>query len=894
MAIKMQYTIENITHTSVRYLTGIKAYFVGLILLLISCPGTAQNNNKKELIAADYSLWSYLTLQKLSENAKWISYSLSYQNGNDTLFVKNSTNSKTFTFPGASGGEFYADKWFLIKSPNGELKITDLLTSKQENIEKVVQYDLSVYTKDLLILKKVNYEKKQLQLKNLATGKSLILEDVDKYWYNQQNDGLVYTSKSGNHTIISLFNLRDKTTSVIANTTAACDYSDITWQKNGKSVAFIKHPLENDKKTESTSVGYYDIEQAKLYTFDPSIQDNFPADMKIFSSSFEKLSISDDGSRIFFGMEKTTTPIDPLQTQIWNADDKFLYPVKVNNDNWNKIAKVAVWWPQQNRFSPITDNEFPKMMLSGDQKYAFIYNPATYEPQQNRDAPLDIYILNLETGERKLVLQNQSTGGGTSISIFEKHIAYFKNKDWWIYDITRGLHRNLTKELGVFFSDNESDWPEEASPFGNPAWIQADNTLLVYDKYDIWSIALDGSSARRLTKGRENKTTYRIAPQSPQLYDKMNYDGGYKIMYQPSERLVLKTEALEHKGYCFWDKKNGVQPLLDKKMHTSRLLAGQNNDCYVYQEENYNFPPRLLFKQNSNSKEKVLFQSNPQHFKYNWGRSKLISYTNSKGTILNGVLFYPANYNSQIKYPMIVHLYEKQSKELYKYVNPSQNNPTGFNISNFTSNGYFVFLPDIVYEIENPGPSAVDCVVSATKKVIDSESIDRSRIGITGHSYGGYETDYIITQTDMFAAAVAGAAITDFVNGYLWVVPGYGIPNFYHYEFGQLRIGKSLYEDYPAYLRNSPLYHADKVNTPLLSWAGDQDGQVDHNQTIEFHLALRRLGKINTMLLYPGANHVLMEKKHQEDLTQRIEQWFDYYLKDKKESVSSLKKGNIP
>ena len=191
-------------------------------------------------------------------------------------------------------------------------------------------------------------------------------------------------------------------------------------------------------------------------------------------------------------------------------------------------------------------------------------------------------------------------------------------------------------------------------------------------------------------------------------------------------------------------------------------------------------------------------------------------------------------------------------------------------------------MPDIVYEIENPGSSAVDCVVSATKKVIDSESIDRSRIGLTGHSYGGYETDYIITQTDMFAAAVAGAAITDFVNGYLWVVPGYGIPNFYHYEFGQLRIGKSLYEDYPAYLRNSPLYHADKVNTPLLSWAGDQDVQVDHNQTIEFYLALRRLGKINTMLLYPGANHVLMEKKHQEDLTQRIGQWFDYYLKGNK------------
>ena len=134
----------------------------------------------------------------------------------------------------------------------------------------------------------------------------------------------------------------------------------------------------------------------------------------------------------------------------------------------------------------------------------------------------------------------------------------------------------------------------------------------------------------------------------------------------------------------------------------------------------------------------------------------------------------------------------------------------------------------------------------------------------------------------MFKAAVAGAAITDYVSGYLRVAWGLQKPNFWHYEFGQLRIGKSLYEDYPAYLRNSPIYHADKVETPLLSWAGEQDSVVHYSQSIEFYLALRRLGKINTMLIYPGEDHVLMEEKHQQDLTGRIEQWFDYYLKGEK------------
>ncbi|WP_163399688.1 S9 family peptidase [Flavobacterium fluviatile] len=859
-------------------------FYIVLASLLISFFGFAQKKHKKQLTAADYHLWSYLKAEKLCENAKWVSFSVSYENGNDTLFVKNSTGTRTFNFPRAGKGEFIGDNWFCAISPKGELLITDLLTSKQEIIAKVLRYDLRVGTKDIILLKKQSDGNKELELKNAATNKSTILNDIGNYWYNPEADAVVYTIKSNNNTIIALLNLSDKTTTVISSNPIVFEYSDIVWQKSGKSIAFLQQPLNDDKKTTRTCVGYYTIAEHKLYTFNPAQQDNFLANMEIISSSFAYLSISEDGKRIFFGLQKTVIPVDPSQVQTWNAQDKFLYPAKVQIDGWDRTAKVAVWWPEQNRFNCITDNEFPKMMLSGDQKQALLYNPQQYEPQANRDAPLDIYILNLETEDRKLVLQNQLGGEtGTSVSIYEKHIVYFKDKHWWVYDLGSGLHKNLTKDLGVTFSDEESDWPEEASPFGNPGWMRHDKTLFVYDKYDIWSIAINGRGAVRLTKGRENKTVYRIVSQSKDESTKMNYDGSYKGQFGPSDRLLIKTEALEHTGYCFWDKKNGLKPLLDKKMNTSQFITSAKSEAYVYVEENFRLPPRLVIKESLNSKEKILFQSNPQHFKYNWGNSKLITYTNSNGTVLNGVLFYPANYHADKKYPLVVHVYEKQSKELYSYVNPSQNNPTGFNIANFTSKGYFVLLPDIVYEIGNPGFSAVDCVVSATRKVIVGESsIDSTRIGLTGHSYGGYQADYIITQTNMFKAAVAGAAITDYVSGYLRVAWGLQKPNFWHYEFGQLRIGKSLYEDYPAYLRNSPIYHADKVETPLLSWAGEQDSVVHYFQSIEFYLALRRLGKINTMLIYPGEDHVLMEEKHQQDLTGRIEQWFDYYLKGEK------------
>lgn len=854
-------------------------FIIVLTILLTSLIGFSQNSPKKDLTAADYHLWSSPSLQKLSENGKWVSFSLYYENGNDTLFVKNSKGPKVYSFPGANKGEFSGDSWFFCRTPRGELKITNLMTSKQESVQEVIQYNLRVNMKDLIILRKGTDGKKQLEIRSIGTNASTVLDDIEMYSYNLKADAVAYTTKSENNTTITLLNLRSKMSTVIDSTSEPCKYSNIVWQGNGMSIAFLKQHLDDTGKTIRTCVGYYTITKDLLLIFNPAGQDDFPADTEIISTSSANLRISQDGKRIFFGLKKKASPVDTSQVQTWNTQDKALYPAKVQIDGWNRAPKVAVWWPQENRFRRITDNAFPKMMLSGDQKHAFLFNPHKYEPQANRDAPLDIYIMDLTTGKRKLVLQNQPTGGGTSISIYDKYLVYFKERNWWVYDIKSGLHKNLTKELGVSFSDRESDYPEESAPFGNPGWVAQDKTLFIYDKYDIWSIPLDGSTAFRLTNGRENETTHRIVVQSEdQSPYKNNYGGTYKGLFKSNDRLLIKTEALEYTGYCFWSRKTGLQSVLDKKMRTGQLLPSEKNGSYVYLEQNFNAPPRILFNENLNSKEKVLFQSNLQHFKYNWGNSRLITYANSKGTDLNGVLCYPANYHAATKYPMIVYVYEKLSKELYNYVNPTQNNDTGFNIANFTSKGYFVLLPDIAYEIGNPGPSATDCVVSATRKVIESESIDSSRIGLIGHSFGGFETDFIITQTNMFAAAVAGAAITDFVSSYLWV-GGMQKPNFFYYEFTQLRMGKSLYDNYAGYLQNSPIYHADKVNTPLLSWAGEQDIQVDYYQSIEFYLALRRLGKTNTMLLYPKENHTLSDPIHKQHLTRSIEQWFDFYLK---------------
>lgn len=283
--------------------------------------------------------------------------------------------------------------------------------------------------------------------------------------------------------------------------------------------------------------------------------------------------------------------------------------------------------------------------------------------------------------------------------------------------------------------------------------------------------------------------------------------------------------------------------------------------------------------QTGNGRSKLLYQSNPQQKNYQWGFSKLINYSNSKGKLLHGALFYPAGFDADKRYPMVVYIYERLSHYHNRYVNPSQQNPEGFNISNLTSKGYFVLLPDIAYEEGKPGKSALDCVSSAVTEVLMNESVDPKRVGLLGHSFGGYEVNFIVTQTTMFATVISGSGMSDLISSYLGVCWNNDRPNVWRYEYNQNRIGVSLFDDYNRYVDNSPITFAKQVQTPILLWSGIDDKQIDYYQSLEFHMALRRLQKPNILLLYEGEDHSFMKRDYQIDLTQRTEQWLDYYLK---------------
>jgi dipeptidyl aminopeptidase/acylaminoacyl peptidase len=246
---------------------------------------------------------------------------------------------------------------------------------------------------------------------------------------------------------------------------------------------------------------------------------------------------------------------------------------------------------------------------------------------------------------------------------------------------------------------------------------------------------------------------------------------------------------------------------------------------------------------------------------------------------LQAVLVYPADYDATKKYPMVVFIYEVLSSLRHQYVNPTLYNGIGFNVSTLSLDGYFVLLPDISYEKGDSGVSAADCVVAATKKVLALGIVNPKQIGLTGQSFGGYETNFILTQTNLFAAAVSGSAVSDTVQHYFTINKDYNTIDGWRYENQQYRMGCSFFDCTESYLRNSALLHADAITTPLLTWAGKLDENVNSRQAEGLYAALRRLEKEHVMLVYNTEGHIFSSPENQSDLTLKINDWFGHYLK---------------
>ena len=339
-------------------------------------------------------------------------------------------------------------------------------------------------------------------------------------------------------------------------------------------------------------------------------------------------------------------------------------------------------------------------------------------------------------------------------------------------------------------------------------------------------------------------------------------------------------------AYGEWTKKSGYYtlapggkptPLIYDDADIGQVVKAEKADRTIFTKQTFTTPPNYWVTNTSFASPKQVTDANPFINEYAWGSKVLVDFKNGKGQRLQGTLTLPANYQPGKKYPMLVYFYEQLSNTHHQFAMPQYDDRPHF--AEYASDGYLVFQPDIVYEIGKPGSSALDCVTSGVKKVIEMGYADPKHIGIQGHSWGGYETSYILTRTNMFAAVVTGAPPTNLVSFYGETYPGTGTLQQGIIEVGQVRMGTNPWDNLQLFEDQSAIYHVRDIQTPFMILHGTADNAVDWHQGLELYGAAKRWGKQVILLSYPGEPHHLARKENQKDFQQRMKQFFDHYLK---------------
>jgi len=737
-----------------------------------------------------------------------------------------------------------------------------------------------------------------LIVRNTTTGTERTFSDVLDYSFSKDAKTLAFTVSSKNEETNGVYVITPQTEAApTALLAGKGKYQKLTWDEEQTELAFISD--RDDQESKQAKFKVYLWERGTSPTVREGSDRNHvssvpaPVASEIVSTSspgFRKdfvvsdkanLSFSLDGSRLFLGAapppepEKSADEDIPADEKVlvdlWHWKDDYIQPIqKVRAEQDRQRSYRAVYVVKEKKFVQLADEKMESLAPSTDGRLAIGSDNRAYRVMSDYDPGLtDFYVVSAEDGTRKLVTQKQR--GNVSLSPSAKYAIYFDGKDWESYSIVAGTTVNLTKNLPVHFFNEDNDTPEVPNSYGLAGWTKDDHDLLIYDRYDVWQVSPDGSSAKNLTDGvgRRDHVQFRYVRLDPK-----------ERSIDPMKPLLLHAENEDTRDSGFYrDKINGGLPeklIMGAKDYNNPTKA-KDADVLMFTASRFDEFPDVWITDSSFKSPKKISNGDAQRAQFNWGTSELVAFKNTDGVPLKGLLLKPENFDPKKKYPMIVYIYERLTQGLHAFRNPGPG--TSINPTYYVSNGYLIFMPDIVYTTGYPGRSALQCVLPAIQAVVDKGFVDEANIGIQGHSWGGYQIAYMVTQTNRFKAAEAGAAVANMTSAYSGIRWGTGLPRQFQYEHSQSRIGGSLWEYPMRYLENSPLFHVDKVQTPLLLINNDEDDAVPWYQGIEFFLGLRRMNKEVYMFSYNGEKHGLRKRINQKDYTHRLQEFFDHFLK---------------
>lgn len=763
-----------------------------------------------------------------------------------------------------------------------------------------------------------------LLLYHLSSKKSYNLGNVAEYSFNKAGNILAYTIDANGQNGNGVF-IRDMKTGLItAIENDKANYKSINWNENGTAFALLKsNKNEQYKEDVFTVIGINKIagEQTNKVSYTGIDGKNFPKNMGISGNGTPYWS--EDQGTLFFGIntlekkadsaskdKSAIKPADQAKAKpqaktdslakgkaegkpaakadiekpdmiIWNWQDKRLQSAQQTQETRDKnYSFLSSYRIADQKFSQLADSSLKNVVVAPQHLYAIGYDNSGYELMSNLDGQsyTDIYLIDLKTGIKKRIFEKFYTSSGGTLSFAPNGKWASFNKDGAFYSINLETQQqyNLTEKIKASFIDELDDHNVVKPSTPNFGWSSDSRYVLIKDNYDLWRISADGKSAISLSDNWKSK--------------KQDVQGKFSIY--PKDKGTDLSKDQYFAVFNSVNKKTGIGLLEAGKSSIKVLFMDDNGygsfnkasdgNVFVYSKQNNEKSPELYISTTANlANAKQVTKNTPDQEKYAWSSGvKLINYVSANGDSLQAALYLPANYQEGKSYPTITYIYERLTDELNAYTMPGFPGG-GFNKSMYTSNGYAVLMPDIKYKLNDPGMSAVACVVPAVKAAIGTGIVDEKRVAIHGHSWGGYQTSFLITQTNIFKAAAAGAPLTNMISMYSLIYWNSGGTNQAIFEASQGRLTPGYWDNWDAFARNSPVYHIKKVQTPLLLLHNDKDGAVDYTQGIEYYNGLRRLNKPVVMITYRGENHGIAKIPNRKDYAVRMMEYFDYMLKDK-------------
>ena len=893
-------------------------------LLLFSLAGNAQ---KKVVSPEIYDDWKDVNSTQISENGKFISYEINPQVGDGVLTVSQANGSNKQTFERAYKAKFSANSSFLVfqvkahydtirnlkikktkkdKFPKDSVFVLNLSNNELTGFAKVMSSAVPIEESGWLAIllkaeeaKPDTSEKKKVKKKAKApksdpkTGTLIVLNPETGAKFEYKNVAEYSFSRNGKLLGFSTFT-RD---TVAAKSTVELFYTEK--QENAgifENTGLVKKLSLDNSGEQAAFLATEDTAKRKLYRLFYSKSNTSKAITDTIGTSLTsgytaspngKIYFSRNDERLFFGVapkprvEPKDTLLDDekVKLDMWHWQDPLLQPQQLKQlKREQKRTYLTVFHVKTSKIVQLSTKclNDVRPLGKGNAELAVAYNSKPYLHRMSWEMPgyRDMYAVNIETGDRKLLLTDIQSR--CNLSPTGKYAYWYNNADslWYAKDVATEKEVLLTGELGANLYVESHDYPQDPYPYGIAAWSENDKYVLVYDKYDIWKIDPTGTEkAVNLTNGygRENQITFRY----------LSLDRDKEFVAEKGLFLLSAfNEKTKESGYFSASLKGGAPKKLtmDAAMYRS-IAKAKNTENLVWQRGNFNEYYNVWTSDLNFRKAKKITDANPQQSEYKWGSVELVKWISTEGKEVEGLLYKPEGFDPNKKYPMMVYFYRLHSDRLHSHYTPRPSRSI-INPIHYVSNDYLVFMPNIHYKVGYPGQSAYNHVVSGTLAMIGKGFVDKDNIGIQGQSWGGYQVAYIVTQTDMYKAANSGAPVSNMTSAYGGIRWGTGMSRMFQYEETQSRLGGTLWDKPLRYIENSPVFYADKINTPLMIRHCDADGAVPWYQGIEMFVAMRRLNKPAWMLNYNGAPHNLTANRaNQMDFTIRMKQFFDYYLK---------------